>query len=196
MHERRSPVVSAHDCPDGVSFATLVDYWLDATDDAPLDAHVLACDACTTSLEWLAALADAIPDVVRRGETLLIMPDALLARLRAQGAQVREYRLRPGASVNCTIAPADDVVVAHLEAHLAGATRIDLVATSGNDTHRAVDIPFDPARESIVLASRTRDLRALGRVTFVARLVAVDAHGEREIGRYTFHHAPFDGVAS
>jgi len=187
--------MNAHDCPDGVSFATLVDYWFDDADDAPLDAHVLACDACTASLEWLAALADAIPDVVRRGETLLIMPDALLARLRAQGAQVREYRLRPGGSVNCTIAPTDDVVVAHLEAHLAGATRIDLVASSAAGAHRATDIPFDPARGSIVLASRSRDLRALGRETFVARLVAVDAHGEREIGRYTFHHAPFDGVA-
>jgi len=188
--------MSAHDCPDGVSFATLVDYWLDDLDDAPLDAHVLACDACTASLEWLAALADAMPDVVRRGETLLIMPDALLTRLRAQGAQVREYRLRAGGSVNCTIAPTDDVVVAHLEAHLAGATRIDLVASSAAGTHRATDIPFDPARGSIVLASRSRDLRALGRETFVARLVAVDAHGEREIGCYTFHHAPFDGVAS
>jgi hypothetical protein len=188
--------MTAHDCPDGVSFATLVDYWFDAADDAPLDAHVLACDVCTASLEWLAALADAIPDVVRRGETPLIMPDALLSRLRAEGAHVREYRLPPGGSVNCTIAPADDVVVAHLEAQLAGATRVDLVASSGTHTHRAADIPFDPARGSIVLASRTRDLRALGRVTFVARLVAVDAHGEREIGCYTFHHAPFDGVAT
>jgi len=188
--------MTAHDCPDGVSFATLVDYWFDDTDDAPLDAHVLACDACTTSLEWLAALADAIPDVVRRGQTLLIMSDAVLSRLREDGAQVREYRLRPGGSVNCTIAPTDDLVVAHLEAQLAGATRIDLVASSGTHVHRAADIPFDPARGSIVLASRTRDLRALGHATFVARLVAVDANGEREVGRYTFHHAPFDGVAS
>lgn len=188
--------MSAHDCPDGVSFATLVDYWFDDADDAPLDAHVLACDACTTSLEWLATLADAIPDVVRRGETLLIMPAALLSRLREDGAQVREYRVRPGGSVNCTIAPTDDVVVAHLEAQLAGATRIDLVASSGTHAHRATDIPFDPAHGSVVLASRSRDLRALGRVTFVARLVAVDAEGEREIGRYSFHHAPFDGVAS
>jgi len=184
--------VTARACPDGVPFAALVDHWFDDSDDAPLDEHVIACDACTASLEWLAALEDAIPDVVRRGDTMLIMPDALLARLRAQGAQVREYRLGPGGSVHCTIAPGDDVVVAHLAAPLAGATRIDLVASSPERTHRADDIPFDPARGTVVLASRTRDLRALGRVTFVARLVAVDAHGEREIGRYTFHHAPFE----
>jgi hypothetical protein len=182
-------------CPDGIALDALVEYWLDDPGESSLEAHVFGCDACTAMLEWIAALGEEIPDIVRRGATMLVMPEALLERLRTLGAQLREYRIGPGGSVNCTIAPDDDVVVAHLEAPLAGVARIDLVGSSAAGVHRATDIPFDATRGTVVLASRSADLRALGHSTIVAQLLSVDVHGERELARYTFHHAPFDATA-
>lgn len=52
---------------------------------------------------------------------------ALLNKLKSAGLQIREYHLQPGGSVNCTIAPEDDLVVSHLRAPLAGVQRLDLV---------------------------------------------------------------------
>jgi hypothetical protein len=76
-------------------------------------------------------------------------------------------------SVNCTIAPEDDLVVAHLEAPLADIARLDLIFSGPDGAFeiRRGDIPFIP--ESGM------------------RLLAIDDHGERVIGDYTFNHTPY-----
>lgn len=180
---------------DHIPFDALVDYWCDECGDSPLDDHLLGCDVCCGRLGWLAALSDAIPDAVRSGGAMIVMTPAVLGRLAAGGLRIREYRLAAGGSVNCTITPADDLVVAHLAAPLAGLRRVDLVATAGGVAHRIDDVPFDAASGEIVVAPRARDLRALGVATESARLIAVDTGGERVIGEYTFHHRPFGAPA-
>ena len=47
--------------------------------------------------------------------------------MKQGGLRLREYRLAPGASVNCTIRADDDFVVSALPAPLAGVRRVDLV---------------------------------------------------------------------
>ena len=179
-------------CPAAVPFSALVDYWFDEQAESPLEDHLFACSHCSETLEWIAGLAEAIPDIVRQGQTMVVLTEAFLERLREQGVRIREYRIGPGGSVNCTIAPADDLVVSLLEAPLAGVTRVDLVdASAGAVLRRVNDIPFDGASGKIVIAQHTPALRALGRVTLVSQLVAVDAGGERVLGQYTFNHAPF-----
>jgi len=175
-----------------ISFAALIDYWFDEQEESPLDAHLLACGECTERLAWLAGLAGEIRDIVKRGETTMIMTPGMLEHLAAEGLRIREYRLGPGGSVNCTIAPADDLVVARLEAPLGDVSRLDLVASADGVLRRIDDIPFDPASGEIVIAPRTRDLRALGHATEIARLVAVGPGGKTTvIGEYTFNHSPF-----
>ena len=175
-----------------LTFGALIDYWLDEHGESPVEGHLLACDACTARLAWLAGLAVEIREVVKRGEAMMILTPGMLEQLAAEGLRIREYRLGPGGSVNCTIAPADDLVVAHLEAPLAGVSRLDFVASTDGVLGRMDDIPFDPATGEIVVAPRTRDLRALGRATQVARLVAVGPEGKTAvIGEYTFNHSPF-----
>lgn len=178
--------------PGHIALAALVDYWLDGQDESPLEAHLLACGECAGRLAWIVGLADAIPDLVRRGEAMVVLTAAMLERLAAGGMRIREYRLGAGGSVNCTIAPADDLVVARLAAPLAGVDRLDFVFSSpGGPAHRLEDIPFDPSSGEVVVAQRTPRLRALGCSTEVARLVAVGAQGEAVIGEYTFNHSPF-----
>ena len=168
----------------------LVEYWLDAAGESPLEEHLLACSACGERLAWLAALGEAVPALVRRGEALLVLTAGVLARLAAAGVSIREYRLAPGGSVNCTIAPEDDVVVARLRAPLDGVQRLDLVALAEGFEHRLEDVPFDAASGEVVVAQQSPRLRALGHGTEVARLIAVGAHGETVIGEYTFRHSP------
>lgn len=174
-----------------IPLATLVDYWFDGLGESPHEEHLLACGDCSERLAWIAGLGEEIRDIVKRGEAMMVLTGGLLKRLAAAGLRVREYRLGPGASVNCTIAPADDLVVAHLEAPLAGVDRLDVVSSVGPVLHRLHDIPFDPSSGEVLLAPRTRDLRALGHATEVARLIAVGADGEKVIGEYTFNHSPF-----
>lgn len=184
------PPASAH-----VSWAGLVDYWLDAQAEPPLEEHLLACETCSARLAWIASLTDAVPALVSSGAPMMVLTAGLLDRLARKGLRIREYRLAPGGSVNCTIAPHDDLVVARLEAPLSGVDRVDLVAASaGGVLHRVEDIPFDAAGGEVLVAPPSRELRARGHATEVARLVAVGADGVTVLGEYTFHHSPFEAA--
>jgi hypothetical protein len=68
--------------------------------------------------------------------------------------RVRAYRLQPGGGVNCTIAPEDDLVIAHLHTPLTGVRRLDLVLDDvKSGAHwRAEDVAFDPAADEVVMA--------------------------------------------
>ena len=101
----------------------LLDYWLHDTDPATTDAldeHLMQCDECGQALDDLIALGDGVRAAFRAGAVSGVTSDAFLQRLVAQGLRVREYRLSHNGSVNCTVAPEDELLVAHLEAPLAG----------------------------------------------------------------------------
>ena len=79
-------------------------------------------------------LGDGIQQVTRAGDVHAVLTAAFIRRLQQSGVRVREYRLQPGGSVNCTVAPEDDLVVAHLHAPLGDVERLDLLlddVTSG-----------------------------------------------------------------
>jgi hypothetical protein len=107
--------------------------------------------------------------------------------------RVREYRVPHNGSVNCSIAPGDDIVIAHLEAPLTGVTRLDLLEmdAAGRKLSRMEDIPFSAAAGGVAFAPRVDLLRTLPTSTTRLRLLAVETGGERVIGEYTFHHSPY-----
>ena len=80
-----------------------------------------------------------------------VLPAAFIRRIKDAGLHVREYDLEPGGSVNCTVTPDDDLVVAHLHAPLRDVQRLDvLIDDSTSGTHRANDVAFDPAAGGLV----------------------------------------------
>lgn len=180
----------------------LLAYWLGETDEAASDAaeqHLMACEACGAELEALIALGDAVRQVVHRGEVAIVTGDALVHRLAARGARVREYRVDAGGSIACTLAPDDDALVTRLQAPLAGVRRLDLrqelLGAPGPAT-RLSDLPFDAARDELVISSDVGLVRRLGAFTLRLTLLAVDDGGaERELSHYTFHHTPWPGAA-
>jgi hypothetical protein len=125
-----------------------------------------------------------------------VVDDAFVRRLVEQGVRVREYRLPHNGSVDCTVTPDDDVVVARLEAPLGGVARLDMVEmdADGKGRTRLQDIPFRADSGGVVVVSRTDELRALPASTTRMRLLAVDATGERVIGEYIFRHTPHAGA--
>lgn len=185
--------------PDHPSIDVLLDYWLDDTDAATtdaVDAHLMQCEACGEVLDGLIALGDGVRAALRAGTVSAVASDAFVRRLTGQGLKVREYRLPRNGSVNCTVAPEDEVLVARLEAPLRGVERLDALAHRSIDPgaqHRMEDIPFDPQSGEVLLVSKLAEIRKLPAHTMELTLLAVAPDGSHELGRYTFRHRPWPG---
>ncbi len=188
--------MSPSPCTAPIELGTLVAYWLgelDAESESRTEEHLLGCDACSKRLGELVALADGVRTLARAGGAHAVVTDAFVRRLIEQGVHVREYRVPRNGSVNCTVAPEDDVVIARLEAPLGDVKRLDMVEIDfeGRGLARAEDIPFRAESDGVVVTPRIDQLRALPASTTRMRLLAVDARGERVIGEYTFNHTPY-----
>ncbi len=187
--------MNAPRCTAPCSLGVLSDYWLGelaAEVEAPLEEHLLGCDACSRRLAGVVELAAATRALARRGLLRVVVSDEHLARLAGAGLRLREYRVARGGSVACTITPEDDLVVARLAAPFATPERLDLVFcdATGHEEHRLPDVAVDPARRELLFTEPVDQLRALGVATLRVRLVSVEGGGERMLGEYTFNHSP------
>lgn len=180
-------------CNRPLGTAKLLDYWLgelDADRTDQVDEHLLGCDACGENLASLVEVGGAIRAATRSGAAAAVVSDAFLWRLAADWVRVREYRVACDGSVQCTVSPNDDLVVARLEAPLAGVEHLDIEihGMAGDPVLR--DVPFDAASGEIVVVNNVEALRALPATTVRMRAVAVDGDTRRQLGEYTFHHTP------
>ena len=183
-------------CATPVPQQELLGYWLREMDDeaqTKLEEHLFGCAECSGRLARLVNLAKAIGQEFqegRLGSTLILTPP-FVQQLKAAGMRIREYQIPAGGSVNCTIAPDDDLVVSHLAAPLEGVGRLDFIFESAGWNQRLQDIAFDPASGAVAFAPSVAELRRLGVSTHRVQLVAVSADAERVIGNYTFNHSPW-----
>jgi len=187
--------VSVAACRAPVDLQVLLDYWLadlPPGDEERVEEHLLGCPACSGRMADLAALAAGIRRLGSQGLVRAVVTADFLRRLVDEGARVREYRLAPGGSVQCTVEPQDDLVVTRLAADLAGIGRLDLVScdAEGREQGRLEDIPVAAAAREVVLVERIDRIRALPESVQRVRLVAREAEGDRLLGEYTFHHTP------
>lgn len=185
---------------DHPSLAALLDYWLHDSDAAAteaVDAHLMQCDACGQRLDELAALGDGVRSVFRAGAVAAVASSAFVRRLAAQGLKVREYRVPRNGSVNCTVAPEDELLASHLEVPLEGVQRLDALAqlsTEPGVMHRLQDVPFDAPAGEVLWMPKLAEVRRLPAHTLELTLLAVQPGGAtRELGRYTFCHRPWPG---
>jgi len=183
---------------DHIDFETLVAYWLGdapAAEGDKVEAHLFACAECSARLEWLAALSDGVRAAVRGGRVGLFVSRRFVDALVQAGLRLREYRLEPGGSVNCTLRVDEDAVVSRVQAPLAGVKRVDAVrrvSVGGVEEpeERVADVPFDPAAGEVLFIPTPSALKRMPSHTMWVRLVAVDEAGERPLGDYTFRHTP------
>ena len=171
----------------------LLAYWLDELDEEQalrVEEHLFVCPECTARLEGIVRLGAGIRRELLHGGFAGILPEPFVRRLKTTGLRVREYTLEPGGSVNCTITPDDDLVVAYLHAPLQDVKRLDVVIDDSKaGTLRARDVVFDPEAGSLVAVPQASHLRTMSRGQQRVRLVAVDGTDERVIADYTFNHS-------
>ena len=182
-------------CNEPIDFETLVGYWLGelpAEREAALEEHLFGCAQCAARLEELAALVSGVRAAVENGRVTLVVSAPFVEAMRAAGLRLRDYRLGPGGSVNCTIAGDDDAVISHLQAPLVGIKRLDLVRMRDGvpSEARVTDVPFDPAAGEVLVVPSAAWLKTMPAFTMRMRLIAVGEAGEEPIGEYTFNHSP------
>ncbi len=182
-------------CAVPLTTAAVTDWWLGdlAGDEATrVEEHLLGCDDCGARLAEIIDLGASIRAVARRGRVRVVGSEAFLARLAEDGLRLRQYRVGPGGSVACTVAPTDDLVVARFTAPLGGVARVDLSVcdAEGRERHRLVDIPVSAAASEVIVLPPIDAIRALPATVERFRLLAVEAAGERLLAEYTFVHTP------
>ncbi len=187
--------MSATSCANPLGFSALVDYWLKEltpAEEERIEEHLLGCTTCSERLRDLIGLAGGIQTLARSGTVRTIVTSAFLERLALEGLRVREYRVAPGESVQCTVTADDDLVVARLVAELHGVSRVDLAKcdAAGKEKERLKDIPVSASTREVVLLERIDKIRALPASVDRLKLFAVEEHGERLLGEYTFIHTP------
>lgn len=176
-------------------FGMLVAYWLGELDEGPesaLERHYLGCGECSARLAEVEALASGVRRAFADGRVAAVITPAIVDRLRAKGMRVREYRVPRNGSVNCTVAPEDQLVVGRMQAPLQDVSRIDAIVLYEGE-FRLSDIPFEAASGEVVLAPSIVHLRRLPAHREIVRLVSVEAAGERLLGEYTFNHSAAGG---
>jgi hypothetical protein len=180
-------------CDAAIGFETLVGYWLgelERTDEATLEEHLFACAHCSNRLERLAALAAGVRATVQDGRVNMVVSRRFVEAMKRAGMRLREYRVDPGGSVNCTISADDDAVVSRLRAPLAGVKRLDLVREGGGAPEsRITDVPFDPEAGEVLVIPSTAWLKSMPAFTQRMRLIDPGDKGAL-LGEYTFNHAP------
>lgn len=186
-------------CATPVPFAALIDDWLgdlDAAREDEVERHLFGCGECCATLEWIVELAGGIRALVRNGAIGAVVTPGFVEALGAAGLRLREYRVPHGSSVHCTVAPDDDLLIARLQAPLAGVERLDLVSVEGEGAapERLADIPFSAAAGEVVVAPRVDRIRRLRATTSRKLLVAVEQGRDRVLGEYLFFHTPWPGA--
>lgn len=184
-------------CLHPVAFSDLIEYWLgelEKTAEPVIEEHLLGCAACSARLEGIAALGEGIRRAFQEGMVGAFITSPFLNHLVDRGMRVREYHVPRNGSVNCFVAPGDEVVVGRLQGSLSGVTRLDVVEENTVDEGERVfqDIPFDAASGEVIFAAKVKRLRAMPAHQRRMRLVAVVESGNRTIGEYTFNHQPVE----
>src|ERR1700760_3381037 len=95
-------------CRHDIALGKLLDYWLGdlpPTEHEEIEARLFSCASCSARLQELVSLGEGLRAIARNGGSTSVFTPRFLERIKAQGAVVREYRIGPGGSVNCSIAP-------------------------------------------------------------------------------------------
>lgn len=183
-------------CLASIEHESLVQYWLgelDESREATFEEHLFGCAHCTARLQELVVIADGIRALIRNGTVRGVVSHDFLERLARHGLHLREYPVAQGGSVNCTVAPDDDLIVSRLHAPLAGVTCLDLVVSDkeGVELERLRDIQFDALTGEIIYIPNTAYIRTLPATTISMQLIAMDNASPIQVGVYTFTHAPW-----
>lgn len=185
------------ECAQPVTDQALLDWWvgeLPTGERGPTERHLLGCSSCSWRAEILHSLSEGVRALVRGGRLNAVVTEALVERMRGEGRKIREYRVEAGGSVQCTVAPDDEMLITRFEAAVGEGPRVDLLIRIGDAPEmRLPDLPCPAGSREVVMAFPVDILQSAPAHVEYLRLVAVDGAGERLLGEYTFNHTPWPG---
>jgi hypothetical protein len=159
---------------------------------APIEEHILACGDCAGRVERLLQIARAVPEMVRSGRFAFAATTELFEELQKSRLVTRVYDLHPGSFTACTVAARDVYTGVRYHADLSGVERVDVIREAeGEQVQRLEDVPVDREHGWVHIVLRVDVLRTTKSGSRKARLVAVDAEGERELAHYDLQHTAF-----
>ena len=125
----------------------------------------------------------------------MVVTQAIIDRLAADGLRMRHYRVRPGETVQCTVGPDDDLSVTYLSADLDDVRCVDVVLYAhGKEWARIDDAPIDRVSGQVIYTVGGDLARTFPAITVRVELIAPGRRGNaRVLGDYTFEHTPFSG---
>ena len=181
-------------CERPLEFRDLVDYWfegLSAADAERVEEHLFECDDCGGRLRALAALGDGVRRLAHAGAVQMVVTRSFLETAAREGLRSREYVVRPGERVACTVTAQDDLLISRMRADFTGVSRLDvLLRVEGRPEIRIPDVPVGPDADELIMAQSMPAMRTLGRAVLHFRLVAREDATDRVLGDYTFDHTP------
>jgi hypothetical protein len=183
-----------HVCQTPIDPVLLADYWLallSESEEAQVEEHLLACDACGDRLREIIQLSDALRALARSGTFRVIVPEDFITHAVETGRRVRQYDFAPGQTTACTISADDEMLIGRLAADLSGVDRVDLSIRDpqGVERQRMADIFVRRDGGRVILHESAVWAKLSPSTTMVAHLLAVENDGaERLLGEYTFQH--------
>jgi hypothetical protein len=187
-------------CKSPIPFETLIAYHLRELSEParePIEEHYFGCAYCSERLEVLSRLERGVRDLVHGGGLMVSSTMAMVELARARGIAVREYRTEPGEHVDCTAGPNDDLLVTRYGG-LRGLPSVDLhfrgtiVGTEQLIEMEFPDSPVDQRTGDVVLIAPGALNRSLPPLDIEVRVTVARADGSHELGRYFYHHRPWD----
>lgn len=172
----------------------LVDYWfeeLSPPDAERIEEHLFECDACGERLRALAALGDGVRRLAHTGAVQVAVTRSFLEAAAREGLRSREYVVRPGERVACTVTAQDDLLISRMRADFTGVSQLDVLwRVEGQPEIRIPDVPVSPDAEELIVAQSMPWAHRMGRTVLHVRLVARDGADDRVLGDYVFDHTP------
>lgn len=196
------------------SFVELVDYWasdLPAVEEAAVEDHAFACDACSRRMNAIGRLADGIARTVRRrGGFQVVATQAMVEQLERDGLVAHHYRAKLGDVVACHVRAEDDVIVTTIEADLKDIERVryTLMGAGRQLLFQQDDVPVDRATGLLVFSDPADVMRSTefedavrggprpAGVTdeileITMQLSSIEPDGERILGEVVLRHRAF-----
>ena len=188
--------MSRTDCATPLSLETLAGYWQGELDEARTsvtEEHYFACAACAQRLAGLQVLGAGVVELLRSGRLASAISVPTIERAAAEGLRMQVYRLAPGESAQCSIAPGDDFNALRLAADFFGVERVDFVTEALTDPAQIdvmEDVAVDRQGGEAVFVYPGDFLRSLPKHTLRLELRGHVAGTVRSLARYTLFHTP------
>lgn len=177
------------------SLGDLVDYLLGelpAAAESELEEHLFGCPACGEALESVERIATAVGAAVQGAEVGANVTGAFLEQALADGLSLREYRLAPGQTVECSAGREDYFVVRlAVEAPEVGGLTLhgsmEDLDSGGSQPLPEREVERDEALGEVLLVFPGSVVRTYPRSLWT---LTVESSSGSRLGPYVLDHAP------